>query len=37
MSSKQNLPVNSKALEDAGNNDFTIIKLPKLNHFFPAV
>lgn len=34
VSSKQNLPVISKALEEAGNKDFTIIELPKLNHFF---
>lgn len=32
--SKQNLPAISKALQDAGNKDFTIIELPKLNHFF---
>ncbi|MFI5344273.1 MAG: hypothetical protein ACHQUC_08640, partial [Chlamydiales bacterium] len=30
----QNLPVISKALEKAGNNDFTIVELPRLNHFF---
>ncbi len=34
VSSKQNLPVISKALEESGNKDFTIIELPKLNHFF---
>lgn len=34
VSPKQNLPVISKALEEAGNKDFTIIELPKLNHFF---
>lgn len=30
----QNLPVISKALEEAGNKDVTIVELPKLNHFF---
>lgn len=30
----QNLPIISKALEEAGNNDFTIVELPRLNHFF---
>jgi pimeloyl-ACP methyl ester carboxylesterase len=30
----QNLPVISKALEEAGNKDFTIVELPRLNHFF---
>jgi pimeloyl-ACP methyl ester carboxylesterase len=34
VSSKQKLPVISKALEESGNKDFTIIELPKLNHFF---
>ncbi len=34
VSSKQNLPVISKALEESGNKNFTIIELPKLNHFF---
>ncbi len=34
VSSKQNLPVISKALEESGNKDVTIIELPKLNHFF---
>lgn len=34
VSSKQNLPAISKALEESGNEDFTIIELPKLNHFF---
>ena len=32
--SKKNLPAISKALEESGNKDFTIIELPKLNHFF---
>jgi len=34
VSSKQNLPVISQALEESGNRDFTIIELPRLNHFF---
>jgi pimeloyl-ACP methyl ester carboxylesterase len=34
VSSKQNLPAVSKALIESGNRDFTIIELPKLNHFF---
>lgn len=34
VSSKQNLPVISKALEESGNIDFTIIEIPLLNHFF---
>jgi len=34
VSSKQNLPVISKALKEAGNKDVTIVDLPKLNHFF---
>ncbi len=34
VSPKQNLPAISKALEGSGNKDFTIIELPKLNHFF---
>lgn len=34
VSSNQNLPIISKALEEAGNNDVTIIELPQLNHFF---
>ena len=34
VSSKQNLPVISKALEESENKDFTIIELPKLNHLF---
>lgn len=34
VSSKQNLPAISKALEKAGNKDFTLVELPKLNHFF---
>jgi hypothetical protein len=34
VSPTQNLPIISKALEEAGNNDVTIALLPKLNHFF---
>jgi uncharacterized protein len=34
VSSKQNLPAISKALEESGNRDFTLIELPKLNHLF---
>lgn len=34
VSSKQNLPTISKALEESGNKVFSIIELPKLNHFF---
>lgn len=34
VSSKQNLPAISKALEESGNKDFTVIELPKLNHLF---
>lgn len=34
VSPKQNLPVISKALEEAGNKDFTIVELPQLNHLF---
>lgn len=30
----QNLPVISKALEEGGNKDFTIVELPRLDHFF---
>ncbi|NGX37154.1 MAG: Esterase EstD [Chlamydiae bacterium] len=30
----QNLPVISKALEEAGNQDYTIAELPRLNHLF---
>ncbi len=33
-SSTQNLPIISKALEEAGNKDFTIVELSRLNHFF---
>ncbi len=29
-----NLPAISKALEDGGNNDYTLVKLPNLNHLF---
>jgi len=32
--SKENLPVISKALEDGGNKDYSIVELPKLNHLF---
>jgi len=31
---KQNLPLIAKALEEAGNRNYTIIEFPKLNHFF---
>ncbi len=31
---KQNLPVIAKILEEAGNRNYRIIELPKLNHFF---
>lgn len=34
VSPKQNLPVIDKALKEAGNKDYTIIELPKLNHAF---
>lgn len=34
VSSKQNLPVIAKALEESGNKDCTIMELPKLNHVF---
>lgn len=34
VSSKQNLPAISKALEESGNKNFTIRELPKLNHLF---
>ncbi|MBS0654737.1 MAG: alpha/beta hydrolase [Verrucomicrobia bacterium] len=34
VSSKHNLPFIDKALKEAGNNDYTIIELPKLNHGF---
>ena len=34
VSSKQNLPLIDKALKEAGNKDYTIIELPKLNHAF---
>lgn len=34
VSSKQNLPAISNALKESGNKDFTIIEVPKLNHFF---
>lgn len=31
--SKQNLPVIAKALQEAGNRNYTIIEFPKVNHF----
>ena len=31
---QQNLPVIAKALKEAGNNDYTIMELPQLNHLF---
>jgi pimeloyl-ACP methyl ester carboxylesterase len=34
VSPQQNLPVLAKALEDAGNADYEIVKLPRLNHLF---
>jgi len=34
VSSKQNLPVIAKTLEEAGNRNYKIIEFPKLNHFF---
>ena len=34
VSARQNLPVIAKALEEAGNRDYEIVKLPKLNHLF---
>jgi len=34
VSPKQNLPVISKILEEAGNRNYRIIEFPKLNHFF---
>ena len=34
VSSKQNLPAISKALEESGNKDFRVVELPRLNHFF---
>jgi hypothetical protein len=33
VSSKQNLPVIAKSLEEAGNQNYRIIEFPKLNHF----
>jgi pimeloyl-ACP methyl ester carboxylesterase len=30
----QNLPAIAKALEEGGNSDYAIVKLPKLNHLF---
>ncbi len=32
--SKENLFAISKALEDGGNKDYSIVELPKLNHLF---
>ncbi len=34
VSPTQNLPIISKALEEGENKDFTIVELPRLNHFF---
>jgi len=34
VSPKQNLPVLAKILKEAGNRNYRIIELPKLNHFF---
>lgn len=34
VSPKQNLPLIDEALKEAGNKDYTIIELPKLNHAF---
>ena len=34
VSPKQNLPFIDEALKEAGNKDYTIIELPKLNHAF---
>jgi alpha/beta superfamily hydrolase len=34
VSSKQNLSVAAQSLEEAGNQNYTIIEFPKLNHFF---
>lgn len=34
VSPKQNLPFIDRALREAGNKDYTIIELPKLNHAF---
>ena len=34
VSPKQNLPSIAKALEEAGNKDYKILELPKLNHAF---
>lgn len=34
VSPKQNLPAIEKALKVAGNEDYTILELPKLNHLF---
>lgn len=31
---RQNLPVFAKTLEEAGNRDYAIVKLPRLNHLF---
>ncbi len=30
----QNLPAIAKALEEGGNPDYAIVKLPRLNHLF---
>ena len=34
VSPKQNLPVIAKILKEAGNQNYRIIEVPKLNHFF---
>jgi fermentation-respiration switch protein FrsA (DUF1100 family) len=31
---KQNLPAIEKALKEAGNEDYSVVEFPKLNHFF---
>jgi len=33
-SSKKSLPIIDQALKEAGNNDYTIMELPKMNHWF---
>lgn len=34
VSSKQNLPIIAQVLKESGNQNYTIIEFPKLNHFF---
>ena len=34
VSSELSLPVLSKALERVGNNDYTVVELPYMNHWF---